>query len=216
MAKAYGDDLRRKFLSAYDEGAGTLEDLAERFVVSLGWAKKISAQRNRTGRAERVRHQPGRRPKAGAEAEKQVIAWVLEQPDLTLAELSAKLNREASVVLSRGRVWYLVRRLGLRLKKKSLRARERDTEVHLKRREQFAVKIVKIALKRLIFLDESGVTTSMTRLYARALPGQPMQEATPGGHWKIMTILGAMSLRLHDRHHDNRSCHGYGNFPGLC
>ena len=117
MAKAYGDDLRRKFLSAYDEGAGTLEELADRFVVSLGWAKKISAQRNRTGQAERVRHQPGRKPRAGAEAEKQVMAWVRAQPDLTLAELSAKLNREASVVLSRGRVWYLVRRLGLRLKK---------------------------------------------------------------------------------------------------
>ena len=117
MAKAYGDDLRRKFLSAYDEGAGTLEELAERFVVSLGWAKKISAQRNRTGQAERVRHRPGRKPQAGAEAERQLIAWVRAQPDLTLAELSAKLNRDASVVLSRGRVWYLVRRLGLRLKK---------------------------------------------------------------------------------------------------
>lgn len=35
----------------------------------------------------------------------------------------------------------------------------------------------------------------MTRLYARALPGQRIHEATPGGHWKIMTILGAMSLR---------------------
>lgn len=117
MAKAYGDDLRRKFLSAYDQGAGTLEELAERFVVSLGWAKKISVQRNRTGQVERVRHQPGRKPHAGAAAEKQVVAWVKAQPDLTLAELSAKLNREASVVLSRGRVWYLVRKLGLRLKK---------------------------------------------------------------------------------------------------
>ena len=35
----------------------------------------------------------------------------------------------------------------------------------------------------------------MTRLYARALSGQRIREATPGGHWKIMTILGAMSLR---------------------
>jgi len=35
----------------------------------------------------------------------------------------------------------------------------------------------------------------MTRLYARSLGGQRIHEATPGGHWKIMTILGAMSLR---------------------
>ena len=34
----------------------------------------------------------------------------------------------------------------------------------------------------------------MTRLYARATGGRRIHEATPGGHWKIMTILGAMSL----------------------
>jgi transposase len=34
----------------------------------------------------------------------------------------------------------------------------------------------------------------MTRLYARGLGGRRIHEATPGGHWKIMTILGAMSL----------------------
>ena len=54
-----------------------------------------------------MRHQPGRKPHAGVEAQKQVGAWVAAQPDLTLAELQAKLHREAGVVLSRGRVWYL-------------------------------------------------------------------------------------------------------------
>ncbi len=33
----------------------------------------------------------------------------------------------------------------------------------------------------------------MTRLYARGTGGKRIHEATPGGHWKIMTILGAMS-----------------------
>ena len=117
MARAYEDDLRRKFLAAYDQGAGTLEELAENFSVSLGWAKKVSAQRNRTGQAERVPYKPGRRPRVGVEAQRQVIAWVSEQPDLTLAEIQAKLRSEASIVLSRGRVWYLLRNLELRLKK---------------------------------------------------------------------------------------------------
>ena len=35
----------------------------------------------------------------------------------------------------------------------------------------------------------------MTRLRARCAGGGRIHEATPGGHWKIMTILGAMSLR---------------------
>jgi transposase len=47
----------------------------------------------------------------------------------------------------------------------------------------------------LIYLDESGVTTSMTRLYGRCLGGKRIHEATPGGHWKILTILSAMSVR---------------------
>lgn len=65
MGNAPGDDLRRELLLAYDQGEGTLEELASRFVVSLGWAKKISAARNRTGRPERVPPRPGRKPRAG-------------------------------------------------------------------------------------------------------------------------------------------------------
>lgn len=84
---------------------------------------------------------------------------------------------------------------GFAAEKKSLHARERDTEANLRRREEFVAKIRTIAPEQLIFLDESGVTTSMTRLYARSLSGQRIHEATPGGHWKIMTILGAISLR---------------------
>ena len=34
----------------------------------------------------------------------------------------------------------------------------------------------------------------MTRLYARGAGGGRILETTPGGRWKIMTILGAMSL----------------------
>lgn len=117
MGRPYEDDLRRKFFAAYDAGEETLEELAERFLVSVGWAKKISAQRNRTGQAERVPHHAGRKPKAGPEARQQVRAWIAAQPDLTLAEIQAKLRNEASVKLSLPQVWYLLRKMGLRLKK---------------------------------------------------------------------------------------------------
>lgn len=35
----------------------------------------------------------------------------------------------------------------------------------------------------------------MTRLYGRCLGGGRIHEATPAGHWKVLTILGAMSTR---------------------
>jgi transposase len=80
------------------------------------------------------------------------------------------------------------------IEKKSLHASERDTEANRFKRQQFIERIRATPPERLIFLDESGVTTSMTRLRGRCLGGQRLHEATPGGHWKIMTILGAMSL----------------------
>jgi hypothetical protein len=43
MGNTLGDDLHRKLLFAYDQGEGTLRELASRFLVSVGWAKKISA-----------------------------------------------------------------------------------------------------------------------------------------------------------------------------
>ena len=117
MGKTFGDDLRRKLLFAYDQGEGTLQELASRFLVSVGWAKKISAVRNRTGQAERVPHKPGRKPHTGIEAQQQVRTWFVQQPDLTLAEVQQKLLSEAGVSLSLPQVWKLLRKLGLRLKK---------------------------------------------------------------------------------------------------
>jgi transposase len=46
-----------------------------------------------------------------------------------------------------------------------------------------------------VFLDESGVTTEMTRRYGRAARGQRVHDAVPAGHWRTLTLLGALSLR---------------------
>ena len=79
--------------------------------------------------------------------------------------------------------------------KKSLHAQERDTEANRKRRAEFIEKIRATPAERLIYLDESGVSTQMTRLYARCVGGRRVHETTPDGRWKILTILGAISTR---------------------
>jgi transposase len=84
--------------------------------------------------------------------------------------------------------------VGCSSEKKSLHATERDTEANHQRRKEFVERIRTISPEHLIFLDESGVTTSMTRLYGRRVDGGRIHEATPGGHWKILTILAAMRL----------------------
>ncbi len=117
MAKSYGDDLRRKLLQAHDRGEGTLEQLAERFSVSVPWAWKISAQRKRSGQMERVEQRRGTVRKVTAEVEQRLRGWVQAQPDLTLAELQQKLDRAHHLQVSIGRLWQVLRQMGLRLKK---------------------------------------------------------------------------------------------------
>jgi hypothetical protein len=49
-----------------------------------------------------------------------------------------------------------------------------------------------LATHRLIFLDETGVTTNMIRRYGRAHKGQRVTGYAPGGHWKITTFLAGL------------------------
>ena len=59
-------------------------------------------------------------------------------------------------------------------------------------RTAFRATVAPIAPQDLVFVDESGVTTSMTRLYGRAPKGQRVPEAVPHGHWQVMTLIGAL------------------------
>ncbi len=49
--------------------------------------------------------------------------------------------------------------------------------------------------ERLIFIDETGATTKMARLYGRAPRGERCRAGTPHGHWKTTTFTAG--LRLH-------------------
>ena len=118
MARAYSNDLRRKFLQAYEEGEGTLEELAEQFRVSLGWAKKISARRSRTGEVDAPVWRHGPVSRVTLAVQEWIRSQIRGQPDVTLRELRERLEEAQQVRLSVGRMWLALRQLGLPLKKK--------------------------------------------------------------------------------------------------
>ena len=118
MATAYSDDLRRKLLEAYERNEGSLSELADRFAVSLGWAKKISAHKTRTGKMERSPGKPrGPASKVTAEIQQQLHDWIRAQADLTLAEMQLRLYEQRKVEVSLSRLWTVLQRMGMRLKK---------------------------------------------------------------------------------------------------
>ncbi len=49
-----------------------------------------------------------------------------------------------------------------------------------------------MARERLVFLDETGVATNMTRLYGRAPKGERVVCHAPRGHWHTNTFIAAL------------------------
>ena len=78
--------------------------------------------------------------------------------------------------------------------KKTLKASEQEREDIAKSREEWREFQTAVDANRLVFLDESGLKTNMTRLYGRAKRGQRCLDSAPCGHWETVTILSSIRL----------------------
>ncbi len=74
-------------------------------------------------------------------------------------------------------------------------ASEQDRPDGPQARAQFRQEVAGIASEDWVFLDESGVTTSLTRRYGRAPRGQRVVARVPQGRWQVLTILGAIPMQ---------------------
>lgn len=92
--KAFSIDLRQRILDAYDAGEGSRQQIADRFLVSLGLVKKLLAQRKTTGSIEPI-PRPGRTPIFHGELLEQLDAYEREHPDATLKEIRSHFGDHA-------------------------------------------------------------------------------------------------------------------------
>ena len=80
------------------------------------------------------------------------------------------------------------------VQKKTAHALEQDRPDVLKRRERWFEDQPDLDPERLVFIDETGLSTKMARLRGRALRGQRCRAGVPHGHWKTTTFTGALRL----------------------
>ena len=80
------------------------------------------------------------------------------------------------------------------LQKKSLHASEQNRPDVKARREEWKATQNDLDLSRLVFLDESGAKTNMTRLRGRAKGGQRCVDDAPHGHWHTTTMISSIRL----------------------
>ena len=100
--QAYSLDLRQRVVRAYEQGHGSIAEIAEQFSVSPGFVKKMLRQWRSTGDLSPLPHGGGK-PASLPEALRQKLRRkVREQDDISLAELQDFLREEeqASVHVS--------------------------------------------------------------------------------------------------------------------
>lgn len=61
-------------------------------------------------------------------------------------------------------------------------------------RAQWQAQQEEMDARRLVFLDEAGAKTNMTRLRARTKGGARAYDQTPSGHWSTTTMISALRL----------------------
>lgn len=189
MGVAYSQDLRDRVMAAVDGGL-SVYSAAPMFRVVVSHIYKALGRRLATG--DVTAHKSGGGPKLKLAAYDGALrVQVAQKADIALVELQAWLANDHAEKVSVGFLWARVRHLGLTLKK-SRNALQSRTPRHRGSAPAMAGAAERMATAQLVFVDETGASTKMPRLYGRCPRGERLVAPVPWGHWKTTTFVGAL------------------------
>jgi transposase len=185
--RAYSNDLRERIVAAVQRKEHSLRQLAQLFSVSLSCIVRLLQHKRRTGSVQPKPHAgvPTRTLDAAADA--RLLELVRTQPDATLAELRDRLGIPCCLMT----IARALQRHQITRKKKTYRAEERDSPRVQAQRQAFQAKLAAVDPDHLVFVDETGATTALSRTHGRAPEGERVQAAAPGA-WENVTLLTGM------------------------
>src|SRR4051794_17545578 len=185
----YSNDLRERVAAAVDHGEGSQREIARRFRVSLSFIVRLLQRRRDADTLEPLPHGGCPPPVRGPDDRNRLEALIREKPDATLEQLRQRGGFTCSLTT----LWRALRGHDLTRKKKTLHADERDRPDVQTKRRSFRRKVKKIDPERLVFVDETGVTTAMTPASAWAPRGERACASAPGA-WESVTVTAAPGL----------------------
>ncbi|MDR3234410.1 MAG: IS630 family transposase, partial [Planctomycetaceae bacterium] len=190
MPVPYPMELRIRIMTDIENGE-TEQDTADKFSVSRQTVQAYKRQLKATGSFIPIdpKGRAGRKRKL--EPYHEHIRNILkETPDATLKEIAEKLP----VKVHHSVVDNELKRIGITRKKKIFAA-EQDREDVVERRKKWAEFIKRLNPYHLVFIDESGFRTNMTRRYGRCEKGKRLVDKIPLGHWLNITGIYGISRR---------------------
>jgi transposase len=166
-----------------------LRQIAQRFLVSVSFVTRLLRLHRTSGSVEPKPHGGGNPPVLAPGDRERLRELIRQRPDATLEEGRQHLGASCSLMtISRA-----LRRLGLPRQKKVPRAREQDSPEVQPQRRAFCEALAGVDPRRLVFVDETGANTAMTRTYGRAPSGQRVYTDTPG-RWESITLTCGLRL----------------------
>jgi len=80
------------------------------------------------------------------------------------------------------------------VEKKTAHASEQDRPDVLTRRQDWFDGQIDLDPEKLVFIDETGLSTKMARRYGRSPRGERCRSGVPHGHWNTTTFTGALRI----------------------
>jgi len=124
MARPYSIDLRTKIVNAYKNKKATQGEIAEMFGVGLATVGRYWQDYCKKGEVKLTMHRHGPLPELSGNKLEKVKQLVISNPDATLDELCKYYNKNRKTKVGRSMMWRACKKLGFRVKKKSLYAQE--------------------------------------------------------------------------------------------
>ena len=185
MRGAYPGELRMRVIH-FVEGGGSRREAAEQFEVSASSTIRWMQRFREDGVCEPM-------PRGGSISPLETYSPQIlfrKQPDLTLNEIVSVLHRRR-IPGSRSALSRFFARHGITFKK-SLRAAERKRADVARARRRWIRAQGWLDTTRLVFIDETAVTTNMVRLNGWNPCGERLITDAPMGHWETVTFIAGL------------------------
>src|SRR5271157_2105553 len=186
---ALSDDLRKRVVEAVVLGGVSRNAAGRRFGVSIASAVRWVMRYKTMGQ---VSPSPsgGDRRSGRVEAQRDYLLGLIRRtPDLTLLEIQERLIQNCGERFSVSVLWRFFDRHGV-----THAEEQRRPDVLEQRRDWFASQL-DLDPAKLVFVDETGASTSLARTHGRCRRGRRLRAAVPHGHYKTVTLVACLRLR---------------------
>jgi transposase len=192
MPEAYSLDLR-ELVARFVEGGRSCRAAAALFSVSVAFVVRLMKSFRATGRLA-PKPSGGRRHAKLDPHRAFLLGRIAEKADMTMPELSAELATATGTKADPASLSRRLIRNGYRFKKTLLASEQDRPDIKAAREEWTTTRQPRMRLEphRLVFLDETGTTTKMTRLRGRCPNGQRLRCKAPFGHWMTQTFVASL------------------------